>query len=216
MNPNTTQRSKKNLQLKVVDRPWVVTVSVGDDQCWPTNVTIAQSLKVCPGRLLTGRFNSARHGYPCITFHGVGRPIKLKGGKSLVDILSHVRGAPFDIWRGGLKKKWKKKFVENVVKKKVCCRNWWKICWPEKTPNSNVHNRKGIQQKYIFQFFFENLKQNCRMFITKKKIVFFGKKKFATNKNSLPPYLMVRPWLLKGWIMSLCFLSKQCYHGSCN
>ena len=46
---------------------------------------------------------------------GVGRPIKLEGGKSLVDILvSHLRGAPFDIWGGGLEKK----FVENVVRKK--------------------------------------------------------------------------------------------------
>ena len=120
-----------------MDRPWVVTVgvgssrattwltSVGGDQCLPTNVTKAQSLKVCPGRLLTGRLNSARHGYPCITFHGVGRPIKLKGGKSLVDILSHQRGAPFDIWRGGLEKKsllkmWsEKKFVVEIYEKYV-------------------------------------------------------------------------------------------------
>ena len=51
---------------------------------------------------------------------GVGWPIKLEGGKSLVDILSHLRGAPYDIWGGGegLEKKEKKKFVENVVRKK--------------------------------------------------------------------------------------------------
>ena len=50
---------------------------------------------------------------------GVGWPIKLEGGKSLVDILSHLRGAPFDIWgEGGSRKKIKKKFVENVVRKK--------------------------------------------------------------------------------------------------
>ena len=50
---------------------------------------------------------------------GVGRPIKLEGGKSLVDILSHLRGAPFDIWGGGeARKRMKKKIVENVVRKK--------------------------------------------------------------------------------------------------
>ena len=32
---------------------------------------------------------------------GVGLPIKLERGKSLVDILSHLRGASFDIWGGG-------------------------------------------------------------------------------------------------------------------
>ena len=48
---------------------------------------------------------------------GVGRPIKLEqGGKRLVDLVSHLRGAPFDIWEGG--GALKKKFVESVVRKK--------------------------------------------------------------------------------------------------
>ena len=45
---------------------------------------------------------------------GVGRPIKLEGGKSLVDILSHLRDAPFDIWggEGGSRKKGKKSLLK--------------------------------------------------------------------------------------------------------
>ena len=77
------------------------------------------SLNVCPGRLLADSIQ--RHMItPASHSIGVGRPIKLEGGESLVDILSHLRGAPFDIWGGGggLEKKMKKKFVENVVRKK--------------------------------------------------------------------------------------------------
>ena len=68
--------------------------------CLPTNVTNAQSINVCPGRLLADSIQ--RHMVtPASHSIGVGRPIKLEGGKSLVDILSHLRGAPFDIWGGG-------------------------------------------------------------------------------------------------------------------
>ena len=64
--------------------------------CFPTNVTNAQSLKVCPGRLLADSIQ--RHMVaPASHSIEVGRPIKLEWGKSLVDILSHLRGAPFDI-----------------------------------------------------------------------------------------------------------------------
>ena len=81
----------------------------------PTNVTNEQSLNVCPGRLLTDSIQ--RHKVtPASHSIGVGWPIKLEGRKSLVDILSHLRGAAFDIWGGGGPRK--KKFVENVVRKK--------------------------------------------------------------------------------------------------
>ena len=152
-----------------MDRPWVVTF--GD---LLVNVTNAQSLNVCPGRLLADLIQ--RHMVtPASHSFGVGRLIKLEGGKSLVDIQSHLRGAPIDIWGGGggagedaRKKQLKKSLLKMWPEKKVCCQNWWKICWPEKPPNGNIHNRKGIRHKYIFQFFNENLKKNCRAFITKK------------------------------------------------
>ena len=68
-----------------------------------------------------------------------------------------IRDAPFDILGGGggrIKKKYsllpqkseKKVCWKCGQKKKVCCRNLWKICWLEKTPNGNVHNRESIWQ----------------------------------------------------------------------
>ena len=78
-----------------MDRPWVVTV--GD---LLVNVTNAQSLNVCPGRLLADLIQR-RMVTPASHSIGVGRLIKLEGGKSLVDIQSHLRGAAIDIWGGG-------------------------------------------------------------------------------------------------------------------
>ena len=57
-------------------------------------------------------------------------------------------------------------------KKKVCCQNWWKIYWPEKPPNVNVHNRESIRQKKDISFLRRSIKKKIRTLIAKKKIVF--------------------------------------------
>ena len=88
---------------------------------------------------------------------GVGQPIKLEGGKSLVDILSHLRGAPFDIWRGGgevrkyisvLQQKFKKKLSDIHHKKKfVFCGGKKKSLQPTKTlapPPPHISNGASL------------------------------------------------------------------------
>ena len=79
----------------------------------------------------------------------------------------------------------KKKFVENVVKK-------------------NPH-------QMVTYILIEKAYDKNIYFITKKYIVFLRRWKkslILTKTVAPPPYLMVRPWLLKGWMMSLFFSVK--------
>ena len=91
----------------------------------------------------------------------------------------------------------KKKFVENVGrKKKFVVEIYEKYVDQKKTPNGNLHNKESIRQKISSAEHKKKLSDvDCQ-----KKTVFSRrrKKKFASNKNSRPPpppprYLMVRP-----------------------
>ena len=79
----------------------------------------------------------------------------------------------------------KKKFVENVGRKKK-----FVVEIDEKYVDQKKHQLVTyiIGKVYDKIFFRRNIKKNCRTLIAKKK--------FASNKNSSPPsprYLMVRP-----------------------
>ena len=88
----------------------------------------------------------------------------------------------------------KKKFAENVGRKKGCCWNWEKICWPEKTQNGNVHNSKNtlmysilIIGKYFINSTEKTFKK-IRTFIGKKNsFTRWGKKKRLQATKILPP-----------------------------
>ena len=69
-----------------------------------------------------------------------------------------------------------KKFVVEIDEKYVD---------QKKTPNSNVHNRRGIRQKYIFQLFNENFKNKLSDVHHKKKYYFFAEVKKVCNQQKL-------------------------------
>ena len=113
-----------------------------------------------------------------------------------------IRDVPFNIWGGGLEKNSlspqkseKKSLLKMWAEKKNCCVNLWKICWPEKTPNGNLHNRESIRQNISSA---KHKKKNCRTLIAKKMLFSLGgekKRLQAKNSNHPPPprYIMVRP-----------------------
>ena len=98
-----------------------------------------------------------------------------------------LRDAPFDIWNKIEKnslspqKSEKKVWWKCGQKKKVCCRNWWKICWPEKTPNGNVHNRESIRQRISST----KHKKKIRTLIAKKSLFSTGGKKKVCKQQKL-------------------------------
>ena len=107
-----------------------------------------------------------------------------------------LRDAPFDMWGGGPRLKlkkivWRHKSQKKKVfwkceqKKKVCCRNWWKICWQETTPNGTYI----IGKAYDKEFLRHNIKKKLSDVDRQKKACFPPevKNKFASNKNSKPP-----------------------------
>ena len=116
---------------------------------------------------------------------GVGRPIKLEGGKSLVDILSHLRGAPFDIWGGRLEKKvcWKcgqkNKFVVEIDEKYV----------EQKNHQMVTYIIGKAYDKNIYFSFATKIKKNCRTFITKKSFLAEVKKRLQPTKTLAAPHI---------------------------
>ena len=165
-----------------MDRPWVVTVGVGSSRATTWLTTVGNGVDLLT--LLMHKVpTSVRVGYwqthmvtPASHSIGVGRPIKLEGGKSLVEILSHLRGAAFDIWGGGGRKK---KFAENVIRKKSLLSKLMK----------NMLTRKAYDKNIYFSSATKIKKKLSDVHHKKKSFLVEVKKKLQPTKTLAAPHI---------------------------